>query len=164
VDCNLQSLLNTTSAFRASQDQIRRQIRALIESALPARDGDSILTKSTYFSAQSRLEEGRETLRLAEEKLQNALPEGSEEHRSIALDILGEYFEPELLAGLASGQNEQKSPAPTTADHGLARKAVLVLGKLLAPNIEKSMISRCTQIVAESEHSHPCSYYENYSR
>jgi hypothetical protein len=133
------------SAIRTAQEQSHRtqeqshltqdeRIRAIIESALPSRDAHSVLSKNTFYTARSQLEEERETLRLAEEKLRVALPLGSVEHRSIALEILGEYFHPETLTTSTLGQSSdssQMSPSTGTDNPSIA---VLTLGATAHPN------------------------------
>ena len=91
---------------------------------------------NTFYSARSQLEEERETLKLAEEKLRDALPEGSAEHGSIALEILGDYFNPETLAASGLGLSTEDAPKSTSAGGDNASIAVLALGESSYPSLQ----------------------------
>ena len=83
---------------------------------------------NTFYSARSQLEEERETLKLAEEKLRDALPVGSAEHGSIALEITRDYPNPETLAMSGLRINSDNSPESTSTEAENASMAVLALG------------------------------------
>ena len=83
---------------------------------------------NTFHSARSQLEEERETLKVAEEKLRDALPAGSAEHESIALEMLGDYFNPETLAASSLESSSEGSSESTNTGVHDASIAVLALG------------------------------------
>jgi hypothetical protein len=124
--------MNTSTAVRTVQEQShlsqQEQIRAIIESALPSRDAHSVLSINTFYSARSQLEEERKTLKLAQEKLRNALPVGSTEHESIAIEVLGDYFNPETLAASSLEFSSEGSFESTNTSVHDASIAVLALG------------------------------------